>query len=411
MKYVINGQITLSKPLEGPLAPHIAPFTAWVSKQGYSRSTLRNRVYLAACFSRWLGEKGISLRGVLSEHPAQYLHERAQQRVIARSDAASLRHFLEFLRFEGVIPPEKHPRPRLNSADKWVLEFKHYLRERCNLSKATVTIYVPFVRDFLNDCFDNRTVQLSRVQPQDLVDFVRRRAQRLCRKRAKTLTTALRSFLRYAQYQGALKFDLSAAVPAVANWSMPSVPRAISAELIRQILASIDRSTAAGRRDYAILLLLARLGLRAGEVTFLELDDINWNTGTLSIRGKSGSPNKYPLPFEVGEAIVAYLKDGRPNSSSRRVFLRVRAPFRGFQSVVGVVSIVRHCIERAGIKTPTKGAHQFRHGLAVEMLHRGASLAEIGDVLGHRSPQTTSIYAKVDLSALRTLALPWPGGE
>jgi site-specific recombinase XerD len=176
------------------------------------------------------------------------------------------------------------------------------------------------------------------------------------------------------------------------------------------LLASIDRSTAVGRRDYAILLLLARLGLRSGEVAFLELDGIDWKSGQLSIRGKSGQRSDLPLSTEVGKAIAAYLRRGRPPCSSRRVFLRARAPVCGFRGASGVGSIVRHRLQRAGVDAPTYGAHQFRHGLATEMLRQGASLGEIGELLGHHNPQTTKIYAKVDLDALRTLAMPWPGG-
>jgi integrase/recombinase XerD len=221
---------------------------------------------------------------------------------------------------------------------------------------------------------------------------------------------ALRSFLRYLRYRGDIALDLVAAVPIVANWSMPSIPRAIAADQVRQLLASIDRHTATGRRDYAVLLLLARLGLRSGEAALLELDDLDWNAGRLSVRGKSGRRNELPLPAEVGKAIAAYLRRGRPESTSRRVFLRAKAPIRGFRGASGVGSIVRHSLQRAGIDAPTMGAHQFRHGLATEMLRQGASLGEIGELLGHRHPQTTKIYTKVDLKALRTLALPWPGG-
>ncbi len=158
------------------------------------------------------------------------------------------------------------------------------------------------------------------------------------------------------------------------------------------------------------MLLLARLGLRAGELTCLELDDINWNAGQLKVRGKRGQRNALPLPSDVGKAIAAYLQHGRPISASRRVFLRAKAPIRGFRNASGVGCIVRHSLQRVGINAPTTGAHQFRHALATEMLRRGASLGEIGELLGHRHPQTTTIYAKADLQALRRLALPWPGG-
>lgn len=224
------------------------------------------------------------------------------------------------------------------------------------------------------------------------------------------MTSALRSFLKYAQYTGEVTLDLAAAVPVVPNWLMPSIPRAIPAEQVRELLDSISRQTGLGRRNYAILLLLARLGLRAGEVALLELDDIDWNTGTISVLGKNGLRNDLPLPADVGKAIAAYLQDGRPSSTSRRVFLRTRGPIRGFRDANAVGTIVRSSLKRAGIDSPTFGAHQFRHGLATNMLRQGASLGEIGDVLGHQHPQTTMIYTKVDLEALRTLALPWPGG-
>jgi len=167
---------------------------------------------------------------------------------------------------------------------------------------------------------------------------------------------------------------------------MPSIPRAIGADQVRRLLASIDRHTAIGRRDYAIVLLLARLGLRSGEVAFLELEDINWDAGQVSVRGKRGHRTALPLPADVGAAIAAYLRHGRPRSTSRRVFLRSKAPIRGFLSQCAIGSIIRHALHRTGIAAPTTGAHQFRHALATQMLRRGASLAEIGEVLRHRNP-------------------------
>jgi len=191
---------------------------------------------------------------------------------------------------------------------------------------------------------------------------------------------------------------------------MTSIPRAIPPAQIDQLLASIDRHTAIGRRDYAILLLLARLGLRSRAVVLLELDDIDWQAGHFRVRGKGGRQTELPLPNEVGKAIAEYLRNGRPPSANRRVFLRGKAPVRGFSGSSAIGSLVRNSLKRAGINAPTNGAHQFRHALASQLLRHGASLTEIGEVLGHRSPETTKIYAKVDLEALRMLALPWPGG-
>ncbi len=410
MKCIIDNQVVLSRAPEGPLAAHINSFARSVREQGYAMISIRRKVLIAECFSRWLEKQGVRLGGITSGHAARYLQYRGQHVRPHNGDAATLRQLIEFLRRDGVIAAERITPPRLTPAEQCAQGYEQYLRETRALADSTVINYVPFTRDFLKDCFGDGRVALSRLTASDVVKFVQGQARRLHLKRAKLMTSALRSFLQYARYRGDVTLDLGAAVPAVANWSMPSIPRAIAPDQIRQLIASIDRRTAIGRRDYAILLLLARLGLRSGEVAFLELDEIDWNEGLLRVRGKGGQRNELPLPAEVGEAIAAYLRHGRPDSSSRRVFLRAKAPIRGFRGASGVGSIVRHSLQRAGVDAPTHGAHQFRHGLATEMLRQGSSLAEIGEVLGHRHPQTTKIYTKVDIKALRTLALPWPGG-
>lgn len=410
MKYLINNQVVLSQLPEGPLAAHIGLFAKSLSEQGYALASIHRQVLLAACFSRWLKQRCVGVRSICSNHVVLYLRYRARHVLPCRGDAAALTHLLGFLRREGVISAEKISVRRLTSAECYAQAYEQHLREARALARATIVNYVPFIRDFLKDCFGDGRVTLSRLGAVDVVRFVQRQAPRLHLKRAKLMTTALRSFLRYARYLGKVTLDLAAAVPIVANWSMTSIPRAISADHVRQLLASIDRRTAVGRRDYAVLLLLARLGLRASEVAFMELDDIDWKTGRLYVRGKGAQRLELPLPTQVGKAIVAYLRHGRPHSPTRRVFLRAKAPIRGFQGASGVGSIVRHSLQRAGIQAPTKGAHQFRHGLATEMLRQGASLSEIGELLGHRHPQTTKIYTQVDIKALRTLALPWPGG-
>jgi integrase/recombinase XerD len=410
MKFVIDDEVVLSRPLEGPLAAHITAFAKWVSEQGYAPCSRCRQVLLAARFSRWLEQHAVSVRSVSSEHQARYLRSRPRHVQIRSGDAAALRHFMDFLRHQGVVPIEKIPSRRLIPIEQVVQAFERYLRYERGLSDAAVVNYVPFVCKFLADRFGDGPVRLSRLCAGDVVRFVRLQAPRLHLKRAKLLTSALRSFLRYARYRGEVTYDLAAAVPTVANWSMPSIPRAIPADAVHRLLASINRRTATGRRDYAILLLLARLGLRAGEVVRLELDNIDWNAGSLRIQGKGGQYTDLPLPADVGTAITAYLRHGRPRGSSRRVFLRTKAPIRGLLGPQAIASLVRHNLVRAGIQAPTYGAHQFRHALATEMLRHGASLAEIGEVLRHRSPETTKIYTKVDLDSLRALTLPWPGG-
>jgi site-specific recombinase XerD len=409
MKYIIDNRINLSRAPEGPLVTYIEAFARSLREQGYALDSSHQQVRLAACFSQWLRQREVALRAITSDHPQQYLRYRARQVRPCRGDAAALRHLLNFLRRERVIPTEKKV-SALTPAELCAQAYEQHLREARGLARASIVNYVPFIRSFLKDRFGGGPAPLSLLCARDVVAFVQHQARHLHPKRAKLLTSALRSFLRYARYRGEVKLDLAAAVPIVPNWSMSSIPRAIGADQVRQLLASIDRSTAVGRRDYAILLLLARLGLRSSEVAFLELDEIDWKAGRLSVRGKSGQRSDLPLSTEVGKAISAYLRHGRPRCGSRRVFLRVRAPVCGFQGACGVGSIVRHRLLRAGVEAPTYGAHQFRHGLATEMLRQGASLGEIGELLGHHNPQTTKIYTKVDLDALRTLALPWPGG-
>lgn len=410
MKSIVSDDVVLSRPLEGPLSAHIAGFAKWAREEGYASPSRWRKVLLATGFSRWLGQQAVSLCSVSSEHVARYLRSRARRVQIQQGDAAALRQFIDLLRRQGVVPPEKIPPCRLTPVEQVVDAFERYLRNERMLAEAAVVNYVPFVRRFLADRFGDRPIRLSRLGAGDVVGFVQRQAPRLHLKRSKLLTTALRSFLRYARYRGDIACDLAAAVPTVANWSMNSIPRAIPAEAVRRLLASVNRRTAMGRRDYAILLVLARLGLRAGEVARLELEDIDWNAGSLSVQGKGDQRTTLPLPADVGAAIAAYLRYGRPPSSGRRVFLRAKAPIRGLRGAQAISSLVRHNLIRASIQAPTHGAHQFRHALAIEMLGHGASLTEIGDVLRHRDPQTTMIYAKVDLESLRTLALPWPGG-
>jgi site-specific recombinase XerD len=223
-------------------------------------------------------------------------------------------------------------------------------------------------------------------------------------------TSALRSFLGFLYLQGQLATPLAASVPTVATWRLSELPQFLEPEQVQQIVQSCDRNSPCGRRDYAALLLLARLGLRAGEVVHLCLEDINWACGEVFIRGKSSREERLPLPSDVGRALAIYLQKDRPTCSSRRVFIRMKAPYVGFSTSVAVCDIVRRALQRAHLQPGRKGAHLLRHFLATQMLRGGASLTQIGQILRHQLPQTTEIYAKVDLTTLRAVAQPWPGG-
>ncbi|MEE8584318.1 MAG: site-specific integrase [Acidobacteriota bacterium] len=311
---------------------------------------------------------------------------------------------------QGVIA-EQAPQAAPTPSQHLVEEFDLYLQKERALAVATRACYRSFVQQFLNARFGRGPVSLASLCPADVTGFVRRQGTQCKGRRVQLMTTALRSFLRFARYRGDLTSDLAACVPSVASWSLSALPSSLPPAQVEQALAHCSRQSPVGRRDYAILLLLARLGLRAGEVARLTLEDIDWEKGCITVQGKAGRSSQLPLPADVGEAIVDYLKNGRPGvSGNRRVFLRSRAPITGFKGQQAVGSVVKHALARAGIDSPRKGAHQFRHALATQMLRQGASLAEIGEVLRHQNLRTTAIYAKVDLVSLRRLALPWPGG-
>jgi site-specific recombinase XerD len=243
-----------------------------------------------------------------------------------------------------------------------------------------------------------------------VIGFVRRHAYRHSSGRAKLLITALRVFLRYLCQRGSITSDLAASVPRVAMWPGSTIPKFLSPDQVRQVLAQCDLNSAIGKRNYAILLLLSRLGFRADEIVRLTLDNIDWENGRLSFRGKGGQWAQMPLPADVGEAIVCYLQRGRPHSSCRRLFLRHAAPKTGFTNSGAISTLVRRTIIRAGISSQRKGSHLFRHSLATRMVNEGSSFPEIAELLRHQSIETTNLYAKVDFQALRSIALPWLGG-
>jgi len=267
--------------------------------------------------------------------------------------------------------------------------------------------YAVNVRPFLEGLACRDGVELTRLDGAAVVAFVVATCPSQSRSSAKRTTKALRSLLRFLHAEGHIERSLTHTVPAASGWRLASLPKRLEPGQVHRLIAACDRSTAVGRRDFAVLVTLARLGLRAGEVARLSLDDIDWRAGEIVVRGKHSRADRLPLPVDVGEAIVAYLQADRPASAlDRGVFVRIRAPRRSV-SGVGVSKIVSDAGSRAGLGRV--GAHQLRHTLASEMLRAGGSLPEIGQVLRHQHPETTAIYAKVDRDALRRIARPWPG--
>lgn len=397
---------------EGPLSPHLEVFVSSLIEQHYSPWCVYLKAHRAVDFSGWLAQRRIGASDADEQVIARYHREHSRGRHRPwRNELYALRQLLSFLRERGVID-DPTAVAKVDPADEFVRRFEEHLRHVRGLADCTSDRYAALARQFLTERFGSGPADLRELRAADVIEFVQHQALRMPPRRLKLVITALRSFLNHAQLRGDVEPRIAAAVPAVSSWSStPALPRAISSDHARRAIDSCDRHTAVGRRDRAVLLLLARLGLRSGEIAALTLDDVDWAAGCLRVRGKARREDLLPLPADVGEAIAGYLQDGRPASTDRHLFLRSRAPIRSFtNSAVAIASIVLHALVRAGIDAPHKGAHQFRHALATQMLRGGASLAQIGVLLRHRSPQTTAIYARVELAALRALALSWPGG-
>jgi site-specific recombinase XerD len=389
-----------------PLASSLGAYAQRLRDDGYAAHSGFVQLRLLGCFNRWLERKGLRCEDVDSATIDKYLRGRAQSGRLRKGDSAALFRLLTMLRPDGsgvtVSPP--------TAVESELGQFQQYLRQERSLTEATVINYTPVVRSFLSERFPEGAVHYQQITAGDITAFVQRQAILVTSKRAPLVVTALRSFLRYLFHRGILAIDLATCVPTIATWALSKVPKFLSGEQIQKILDSCDRETAIGKRDYALLLLLGRLGLRAGEIVALNLDDFDWEAGLITVCGKGKRVAQMPLSSEVGTAIAEYLLTARPQCFSRRVFIRANAPLTGFANSIAICSLVDKAMERAGVESEYRGSHVFRHSLATQMLNHGASLLEIGDLLRHRRPDTTRIYAKVDLVSLRSIALPWPGG-
>ena len=389
--------------ITGPLLPYADGCRRYLQKIGYAPTSVVGQLRVAAHLSRWMERRSTSLATLSPALVGRFLHERRRAGYTEFLTRWRLRPIIAFLAAEGVIPDPGmdraiDQRPRLPILQRYV----EYLAKERGLAATSIRSYEDVVRRFLDAQPDLRKLSAGKVS-----SFIIEESKRYAVGTVKVMVSVLRSFLRYLHCSGELSHDLAGAVPAVAGWRLAGVPQALPAEDVAQILQSCDRTAVVGRRDYAILLLLTRLGLRRGEVATLEMDDIHWAEGELVIHGKGSAVESLPLPKDVGGALVAYLRV-RGRRPSRRVFVSVRAPY-GALTPLAVSAIVRAACVRAGL-APV-GPHRLRHTIATNMLFHGASLTEIAHVLRHRHLDTTAIYAKVDTSRLRMVARPWPAGS
>ena len=392
----------------GPLASHIEGFAAQLSCKGYARNSVRKKCGLVANLSRWFERRRLPLAALDEGRLTQFYATRRHRDQARRGELATGQQLLEYLRGCGDIAAAVQRTVRTPAACL-TRDFEEFLHSERGLSRSTVHAYLRIVRSFLDERFGRKALRLAQLRPQDLHGFILREVRRVSRSHGKGTVTALRSFLRFLLQRGAIQADLARTLPGVASWRLSHLPKSLPPEQVEGLLAGCDRSTPTGKRDYAVLLLLARLGLRGGEVLAMTLEDLDWERGEIVVRGKGQRLERLPLPADAGEALACYLCDVRPACATRRVFIRMKAPQQGL-GPVAICCIVRRALRRAGLDPEFKGAHLLRHSLATNLLRRGASLREIGQLLRHRQPTTTQIYAKVDIAALRGIALPWPGG-
>jgi site-specific recombinase XerD len=394
---------------DNPLVLHLRPFAISLIEDGYADNTMQSKLWLLADFGDWLGRSALAVTNVDEGLIKTFINDRQREGRLHRGNLETLKQFLDHLRRRDVVPCPKSVCDESPLTDT-LNRYEKHLRSERGLSTATIINYQPFVRTFLVERFREGPFLFKDVQSSDISAFVLRHAHTMSVGRAQLMTTAFRSFFRFLFRNGELEVDLAASVPTVADWRLSTVPKYLIPEEVERVLGACDRRTSTGRRNYAILLLLARLGLRAGEVVSLKLDDIDWRAGEIIVRGKGLFHDRMPLPPDVGEALTSYLRLDRPACQTRRVFVCMKAPRRGFAGPSTLTTIVRRALDRADLHPVFKGAHLLRHSLATTMLRSGATMAEIGEVLRHRLANTTEIYAKVDFDSLRSLAHPWPAG-
>jgi site-specific recombinase XerD len=393
----------------GPHGQFVELYAARLVKDGLARQGTWRSFSLLGDLMSWVASSRSKLTDLDEGMVERYLRHRSGKQSIQPGDRAALKRLLSVLREGGTIAPAAQPPLTLH--EQIFEAFSCYLRTERGLAPRSIIGHLPFIRQFLREVCPAGASDLGRIGQENVTRYIERHARDWSAESGKAMCWALRSFLRYLHHKGLNPVALAGCVPSIRRWKFANLPTYLSSAQVQAVLDGCNRATAVGRRDYAILMMLARLGMRASEVATLTLDDIDWRSGDMLIRAKGRQRAKMPIPPDVGAAVVAYLRDGRPTSSCRRLFLRTLAPNIGFASGCAITMIAKTALDRAGIGGYAHhGAHLFRHSLATELLRSGATLSQIGQLLRHESHDTTRIYAKVDIEALRSLSLPWPGG-
>jgi integrase/recombinase XerD len=393
------------------LQGHRRWFLQGLSDQGYARDALRSYdraivYFCAAIEKRRLGAGDLEAKQVVRLRSAVLQGVRPSERT---NTSFCLNRFIDHLVEVGVATLPKPPAKAPTALDRLREEYEAYLRHQRGLSEATIHHCLSFLKRFMAFRFGKKVGDLNNITPGDIVAFLRKIMTGTQPYRDKTPPSHLRNLFRFLFWAGKTKRDLANAVPRVAQPPQSHLPRYLKPEAVEQLIDAVWSGDPVGRRNYAMILLIARLGLRASEVIAIQLDDIDWRAGTILIRGKGKRHDRMPLPNDVGKAIVDYIRNGR-RGPSRTLFVSSKVPYRPFVNAQILNTVLRDAFEQTGVKPPQKyvGSHLLRHSLATDMLRKGASLDEIGDVLRHRSRMSTTIYAKHDVEGLRSIARAWP---
>ena len=389
----------------GRLGPFIDGYRAWLAGRGYAPGTVINMLAMAGDLGRWMDARDFAASDLDRVMVAEFRDAMRTAGMRNVPGAHGLDRLLQYLEHEGVRAASAVP---ATPVEELVQRYRRWLVGDRGLAEATVERYVKLARLFLTQRSTELVHSVENLTGTDIVAFLLQESDRLSVGSVKGRVAELRSLLKFLYLQGLTPRPLATVVPPVAGWRDTGVPKAIPAADVQLLLGGCDRSHPTGVRDFAMLMLVARLGLRSAEVARLELGDIDWRAGQIILRGKASRQEGMPLPVDVGEALTAYLTQARPSTRIRQVFLAAKAPMRPIAP--GLVSDVTHrACDRAGL--PRIGAHRLRHSLATELLRRGATIVEVSQVLRHRDLATTAIYAKVDYAALRAVARPWPGAQ
>lgn len=387
------------------LVYRLMDFREELARSGYSPVRSGAHLELFADLCSWGEREGLVPAELTSDRVAAFLADRRRRGHADLVSVVGAAPLIAYLVRTGAIPEQVLVVP--DGPGRALLErYRHHLGVERGLAPRGVDRYVTLASRFVATLERDGAIDWERVSARDVTRFVVKTSPTEHARHAPEIVTVLRSFLRFALLEGVIALPLDRAVPPVAGWRMSPLPQGVAPDVLALLLESCDRTSAKGQRDYAIVLLLSRLGMRAGEVAAMELDDLDWRRGEFTVHGKGRRDEAVPLPRDVGEAIADYLQHGRPETESRSVFLRLLAPRRGL-SVPAVTGVVYGACDRVGVDRI--GAHRLRHAAASTMLAGGASLAEVGEALRQRSATSTAIYAKVDRTRLAALARPWPG--